>query len=45
MSTASTPTYLDAPDVPLLFTAAAASKVNELIGVVSVKTFQEVGDN
>jgi iron-sulfur cluster insertion protein len=31
MSTASTPTYLDAPDVPLLFTAAAASKVSELI--------------
>ncbi|WP_440224110.1 iron-sulfur cluster insertion protein ErpA [Dokdonella sp. MW10] len=31
MSTASTPSYLDADQSPLVFTAAAASKVNELI--------------
>lgn len=31
MNSASTPTYLDATDAPLLFTAAAASKVSELI--------------
>jgi iron-sulfur cluster insertion protein len=31
MSEAATPTYLDAPDVPLVFTDAAAGKVRELI--------------
>ncbi len=31
MNAASTPTYLDAQEAPLLFTAAAASKVGELI--------------
>ena len=31
MNAASTPTYLDAREAPLLFTAAAASKVGELI--------------
>lgn len=31
MNSASTPTYLDATDAPLVFTAAAASKVSELI--------------
>jgi iron-sulfur cluster insertion protein len=31
MNSASTPTYLDSSEVPLVFTAAAASKVTELI--------------
>ena len=31
MSEAATPTYLDAPEVPLVFTDAAAGKVRELI--------------
>ena len=31
MSEAATPTYLDAPEVPLVFTDAAADKVRELI--------------
>ncbi len=31
MTSPDTPTYLDAAELPLLFTAAAASKVNELI--------------
>jgi iron-sulfur cluster insertion protein len=31
MSEAATPTYLDAPDAPLVFTDAAAGKVRELI--------------
>ena len=31
MSEAATPTYLDAPEIPLVFTDAAAGKVRELI--------------
>ncbi|MEO7200780.1 MAG: iron-sulfur cluster insertion protein ErpA [Dokdonella sp.] len=31
MSTLHTPTYLDAPEAPLLFSSAAANKVHELI--------------
>ena len=31
MNTTSTPTYLDAPETPLVFTDAAAGKVRELI--------------